>query len=82
MSMRRVSGKVQAIDQWRRRPVYRARILNAESSAIVLESARTLKVGQRISFVMLSEFEEATPQEWRSAVIWRIENDCLHLTRT
>ncbi|MFO1497137.1 MAG: hypothetical protein U1G07_01850 [Verrucomicrobiota bacterium] len=75
-------AKLKAIDAWRNRTVYRARIVNTETAEVVVKSARVLKVGKRISFAKVSDFEGPRPQNWRSAVIWRIEKDCLHLTRT
>jgi hypothetical protein len=79
--------KVKAIDEWHRRPVYRARIVNLETAAIVVKSARRFEVGRRISFAKVSDLEGRPPtgpreQTWRSGVIWRIEKHCLHLTRT
>jgi len=82
MSASRVSTKVQAIDTWRRRPVYRARIVNSDTSAVSVNAAGGLRVGKRIAFARLSDLDHGTLREWRSAVIWRIDNDCLHLTRT
>ena len=88
MSAPRVLATVQAIDKWRRRPVYRARIVNSEVGGIVVKSARKFSVGKRISFAKLVDLDgtdtDRTPVDhrWRSAVIWRIEKGCLHLTRT
>ena len=75
-------AKVPAIDAWRKRPVYRARIVNSETASVVVKSIRALKVGTRISFAKLSDLEGRQPRQWRSGVIWRIEKGCLHLTRT
>jgi hypothetical protein len=78
---------VKAIDVWGRLFVYRARIVNSAESGIVVKS-RLLTVGKRISFAALSDLEGADGRrtlprgKWRSGVIWRIDNDCLHLTRT
>jgi hypothetical protein len=74
--------KPEAIDTWRRRPVYRARIIQSDTAAIVVKSARALKLGKRISFARLSDLERGTAIDWRSGVIWRIDKGCLHLTRT
>ncbi len=82
MSVHRVPVRIEAIDTWRRRPVYRAQIVNTETAAVVVKSARSLNVGKRISFAKISELDGGVPRHWRSGVIWRIENDCLHLTRT
>jgi hypothetical protein len=41
-----------------------------------------LKVGRRICFAHVSDLTGPTPLDWRSAVIWRIDQGCLHLTRT
>jgi hypothetical protein len=75
-------NKVEAIDFWHNRPVYRARIVNSDTAAIVVKSARALEVGRRISFAHLSDLQRGTPRDWRSGVIWRIDKGCLHLTRT
>jgi hypothetical protein len=82
MSARSVPPTIQAIDTWRRRPVFRASIVNSYTAAVVVKSTRSLKVGRRISFARLSELQGSAPRDWRSAVIWRIEKRCLHLTRT
>jgi hypothetical protein len=81
MSARRLP-KPQAIDKWHRRPVYRAQIVNSDPAAIVLKSPRSLRVGKRISFARLSDLEQGKANDWRSGVIWRIDERCLHLTRT
>ena len=73
--------KVEAMDRWHKRPVYRARIVNSETAAVLIKSPRCLRVGKRICFARLSETKGATPQDWRSALIWRIADGCLHLTR-
>ena len=82
MSDHRVPATVQAIDTWRKRRVYRAHIVNSETAAVVVKSAHTLEVGDRISFAKLSDLNGSVPQHWRSGVIWRIDDNCLHLTRT
>jgi hypothetical protein len=82
MNAHRLGSKVSAIDAWRNRPVYRARIVNTETAAVVVRSTRVLKVGKRISFAKLSDLERSAPGTWRSGVIWRIDKGCLHLTRT
>ena len=81
MSDHRVHATVQAIDTWRKRRVYRAHIVNSETAAVVVKSAHMLQVGNRISFAVLSDLNGSVPRHWRSGVIWRIEKDCLHLTR-
>ena len=53
MSDDRGSIGVQAIDRWRRCPVYRARIDDSKVAGIVVKSARRLQVGKRVSFAML-----------------------------
>ena len=84
----RQAPAVQFIDSWGKRPVYRARIVNSGLAGIVVKSARNLSVGQRISFATLADLAtrpnlcSRRQEEWRSAVIWRIEKNCLHLTRT
>ena len=90
MSATRVA--VQAVAAFGRRPVYRARIVNSDPDRIVVKSARMFSVGQRISFATLSDLErteapreqsrKAAEDRWRSGVIWRIDQGCLHLTRT
>ena len=70
------------------RVVHRAKVVKAEAAEIVVMSAHSLTVGQRICFVPLTDLEDIntnrTPpaQTWWSAVIWRIDQNCLHLTRT
>ena len=52
-------------------------------AAVIVKSSRDLKVGKRISFALVSDLERRrTASQWRSAVIWRIDDGCLHLTRT
>jgi hypothetical protein len=81
-------AQVQAVNEWRKRAVYRAKVVKSEAAEIVVMSAHSLTVGQRICFVPLTDLEginrNRTPPEqtWRSAVIWRIDQNCLHLTRT
>jgi hypothetical protein len=87
MSIQRLRTKVEAIDSWGKRPVYRARIINTTTDGIVVKSGRVLEVGKRISFATLSDLEalgrKPDPKfKWRSGVIWRIDKGCLHLTRT
>ena len=88
MSARPLPSKVRAIDAWGARPVYRARVVHSEPASIVVKWTRRLVVGKRISFATLSDLQalgvKAVPRsaKWRSAVIWRIAKDCLHLTRT
>ncbi len=71
-----------------RHRVLRACIVNTETADIVIRSSPALCVGKRISFVKLSDWERMKPSRrpsaelWRSGVIWRIEKNCLHLTRT
>jgi len=74
--------KLEAIDTWNRRPVYRAQVINSDAAAIVVKSPGTLKVGKRISFARLSDLEQGMPSDWHTGVIWRIKRHCLHLTRT
>jgi hypothetical protein len=81
-------AKVHAIHEWSKRAVYRAKVVKSEAAEIVVMSAHSLTVGQRISFVPWANLERMranrTPpaQTWRSAVIWRIAQNCLRLTRT
>jgi hypothetical protein len=88
MSARRVLNTVEAVDEWRRRPVFRAKIIDSDVSGIVVKSARYLSVGRRIAFAKLADLNGITTDrtpiscQWRSAVIWRIEKNCLYLTRT
>ena len=81
MSAQRVPA-VAAIDTWRSRRVYRARIVNSDTAPVVVKSAKALKVGKRISFARVPNLEASARLDWRSGVIWRIEKGCLHLTRT
>ena len=82
MSALRVPRAIHAIDTWQRRPVYRAQVVNSETAAVIVKSARGLKVGKRIAFARLADLKGGITADWRSAIIWRIEKDCLHLTRT
>jgi hypothetical protein len=88
MNARHVAAHIHAIDAWGKLPVYRARIVHSEVAGIVVKSPRLFTVGKRISFAKLSDLEGAATgrrpprHTWRSGVIWRIEKDCLHLTRT
>ena len=81
-------AKVQALHEWRKRSVYRAKVVKSEAAEIVVISPHRLTVGQRICFVPLTDLEGTnadripSAQTWRSAVIWRIDQNCLHLTRT
>ena len=65
--------------QWR---AHRARVVNSETSTVLIKSTARLKVGERISFTRLSDMQSGTKPDLRSAVIWRIAKGCLHLTRT
>jgi hypothetical protein len=62
--------------------------MSVDVAPIVVMSTHRLTVGQRISFVPWANLERMrasrTPpaQTWRSAVIWQIDQNCLHLTRT
>jgi hypothetical protein len=76
------SPKLKAIDMWGRRAVYRARIVQSHDAAVLIKPGSRLRVGKRISFVRLSDVTGAGLPDWRSGVIWRIDNSCLHLTRT
>ncbi len=55
---------------------------------IMVLSPGSLTVGERIVYASLADMQgfdlDQTPpaEKWRSGVIWRIEKDCLHLTRT
>jgi hypothetical protein len=88
MSARRFGSNIEAVDLWGKLPVYQARIVNSETSGVVVKSARALIVGKRISFAALADLQgvdtsRVPPRnKWRSGVIWRIDKGCLHLTRT
>jgi hypothetical protein len=88
MSVHRVPDSVRAIDQRRGRPVYRAKIVNSDTTGIVVKKTGGFAVGKRISFAMLKDLEgveisgPVANHEWRSGVIWRIQKNCLQLTRT
>lgn len=66
--------------------VYRARVVNSGYTEIIVKPVRTLTVGKRITFLQVTELKagrvKVNDPKWRSAVIWRIDNGCLHLTRT
>jgi hypothetical protein len=82
------STRVQAITGISKRAIWRAKVVKSEPTQIVILSIRTLAVGQRITYAFVSDLERAHVDRippgdtLRSAVIWRIEKDCLHLTRT
>jgi hypothetical protein len=88
MRSRSLLVAIKAIDEWRKRPVYRAKIGNSEIAGVVVQLARMLKVGKRISFARLTDLQGTdqgrtlAKQGWRSGVVWRIEKECLYLTQT
>jgi hypothetical protein len=63
MSDHRVHSALHAIDTWRKRRVYRAHIGNSETAAVVVKSAHTLQVGNRISFAKLSDLNGSEPRQ-------------------
>jgi hypothetical protein len=82
MGIHRFSNRLASVEVSRRRRIYRARIVHSETADIVVKAGSQLEVGKRISFAPVVVLEGSTPPQWRSAVIWRIDKGCLHLTRT
>jgi len=80
--------RMSAVPQGRKSSIYRARIVHSDAAGIIVKAPHKIAVGARIAFAMLSVLEgvdasnSAPASVWRSAVIWRIEKDCLRLTRT
>jgi hypothetical protein len=70
------------------RPICRAKVVKSEPTRIMVLSPGSLTVGERIVYASLADLEgfdlDQTPpaETWRSGVIWRVDKDCLHLTRT
>jgi hypothetical protein len=82
MSAHRLVPNIGAVDARRAHRIYRARIVHSETAQIVVKAATKLEVGRRIFFTRVADLEGSPPGQWRTAVIWRIADNCLHLTRT
>ena len=76
--------EVEPISRWGRQPLYSAKIGTTASNLIMIRRVRRFHVNQQIYFATLSEVEGmsvgCTPQ-WRSGIIWKIEDNRLFVNR-